>query len=235
MAAFISSLHSSVVRAFAFKLTGPEFNPHHGQSEIFFREITFYKRFFHPLQFILMLFWECILRKSRYKRVFRQVDDLHWLSYVYYGEIMGPHHFEVNNLTPHTGKNSCQKVAIKSWHASKGPKLVKNFDLWWISIVYVVHATFHQSVSLQRIVIGSKIDWVIICLLSSVASTAQWFELLLLNSKDPSSIPTLGRVKTFFAKLRFLSSFSPTPVHYNAILCVCMEKKSIQTSTFTGI
>ena len=148
MPTFISSLHSSVVTTFAFQLTGPEFNPHHGQSENFFRKITFF-RLFHPLQFVLMLFWVCAWRKSRYKRVFRCVYDTHWLSYVYYGEIMGPHHFEVNNLTPHTGKNSCQKVAINNWHASVGPKLVNKFDFRLKSIVQVdQHLTFHQSVSL---------------------------------------------------------------------------------------
>ena len=103
---------------------------HHGQSENFFRKITFF-RLFHPLQFVLMLFWVCAWRKSRYKRVFRKVNDLHWLSYVYYGEIMGPHHFEVNHLPPHTEKNWCQKVAINSWHASKGQKLVKKSIFAW--------------------------------------------------------------------------------------------------------
>ena len=44
-------LQRSVVRAFAFKLTGPEFNPHHRERVNFFRQIIF--SVFPPLQFIL--------------------------------------------------------------------------------------------------------------------------------------------------------------------------------------
>ena len=151
---FIISLHRSVVRAFAFKLTGPEFNPQLRQRVNFFRQITFFSVFFtHSSS--LLCHSECV-----------------------HGEKVGINEYFVGYMTligclmfimgrswaPTTLKKStcptCRKKCVSegSHQYLRSIRGVKKFDFRWEAIIYVVHLNFRLSVFLQRLVMGSKMD-----------------------------------------------------------------------------